>query len=155
MSNASTFKTLSVLMPVYNEARTLRRIVKAVLDSPVSLDIELVAVDDCSKDRSHDILRELAAADPRIKVYRHEINRGKGAAIRTAISRMTGDISIVQDADLEYDPAEYPIVLAPILAGKADAVFGSRFMSGGQRKVLLYWHSVANRFLTWLTNILN
>ncbi len=142
-------------MPVYNEARTLRRIVKAVLASPVSLPMELVCVDDCSKDKTAEILRELAAADSRIKVIRHEVNRGKGAAIRTAIANITGDIAIVQDADLEYDPKDIPRVLAPILEGKADAVFGSRFAAGSQRKVLLYWHSVANRLLTWATNVLN
>jgi glycosyltransferase involved in cell wall biosynthesis len=142
-------------MPVYNEARTLRRIVAAVLASPVELEIELVCVDDCSTDRSPQILRELAAKDARIKVITQPRNEGKGAAIRTAIQCMTGDIAIVQDADLEYDPAEFPLVLAPILAGKADAVFGSRFAASPQRKVLLYWHSVANRLLTWLTNILN
>jgi glycosyltransferase involved in cell wall biosynthesis len=142
-------------MPVYNEARTLRKIIAAVMASPVPLEIELVCVDDCSRDRSPQILSELAAADPRIKVVRHETNRGKGAAIRTAIERMTGDVAIIQDADLEYDPAEYPQVLAPILEGKADAVFGSRFAASPQRKVLLYWHSVANRLLTWATNVLN
>jgi glycosyltransferase involved in cell wall biosynthesis len=149
------YKTLSVLVPVYNEARTLRRIMKAILASPVELDLEVVCVDDCSKDATPQILKELAAADPRIKVIRHEVNQGKGAAIRTAIANMTGDIAIVQDADLEYDPAEFPIVLAPILEGKADAVFGSRFIAGSQRKVLLYWHSVANKLLTWVTNVLN
>ena len=149
------YRTLSILMPVYNEARTLRRIVKATLAAPVSLNIELICVDDCSSDRTPEILRELAAADKRIRFIRHQVNKGKGAAIRTAIANMTGEIAIVQDADLEYDPAEIPKVIAPILDGNADAVFGSRFMSGGQRKVLLYWHSVANRLLTWATNILN
>lgn len=150
-----TYSRLSVLMPVYNEARTLRRIVAAVFASPIDLDIELVCVDDHSTDSTTKVLAELAAADTRIKVVRHETNRGKGAAIRTAIAHMTGDIAIVQDADLEYDPAEYPIVLAPILQGKADAVFGSRFAAASQRKVLLFWHSVANKLLTLLTNILN
>ncbi len=158
MHPSTEFKTLSVLIPVYNEARTLRRLIGAVLASPVPLQLELICVDDCSTDATPEILRELARADSRIKVVRHEVNKGKGAAIRTAISRMTGDIAIVQDADLEYDPAEFPIVLAPILEGKADAVFGSRFAGGGlggQRKVLLFWHSVANKLLTLATNILN
>jgi glycosyltransferase involved in cell wall biosynthesis len=142
-------------MPVYNEARTLKRIVRAVFASPVQLPIELVIVDDCSTDATGSILAELAAGDPRIKAVRHAVNQGKGAAIHTAIRHMTGDIAVVQDADLEYDPAEFPILLAPILAGKADAVFGSRFASSPQRRVLLYWHSVANRFLTWAANVLN
>lgn len=149
------YKKLSVLMPVYNEARTLRRIVKAVLESPVDLEIELVCVDDHSTDDTQKILNELSLADGRIKVIRHAVNCGKGSAIRTAIEHMTGDIAVVQDADLEYDPAEFPLLLAPILEGHADAVFGSRFASSPQRRVLLYWHSVANRFLTWVTNILN
>lgn len=149
------YKLLSVLMPVYNEARTLRRIVRAVLDSPIEMQIELVCVDDRSTDGSWEILKELAAADPRVKVFRQEKNQGKGSAIRAAISHMTGDIAIIQDADLEYDPAEYPIMLAPLLSGKADAVFGSRFASSPQRRVLLYWHSVANRVLTWFSNVLN
>jgi glycosyltransferase involved in cell wall biosynthesis len=149
------YRLLSILMPVYNEARTLRRIVKAVLACPSPLPIELVIVDDASTDRTPDILRELAAADERIRLITHPVNRGKGAAIRTAIAETTGDIAVVQDADLEYDPREIPLLLAPILEGKADAVFGSRFAAGAQRKVLLYWHSVANRLLTWVTNILN
>jgi len=151
----STYTRLSVLMPVYNEARTLRRIVAGVFASPVPLAIELVCVDDFSTDRTPEILAELAAADPRIKVVRHEVNRGKGASIRTAIKHMTGDIAIIQDADLEYDPQDFPAVIGPILQGKADAVFGSRFAAAGQRKILLYWHGVANRLLTWATNILN
>lgn len=155
MAARTEYKLLSVLMPVYNEARTLRRIVAAVLASPAGMAIELVCVDDRSTDGSWQILEGLAAADSRVKIVRHEVNRGKGAAIRTAIAHMTGDVAIVQDADLEYDPAEYPVMLAPILSGRADAVFGSRFASSPQRRVLLYWHSVANRFLTWVTNVLN
>ncbi len=149
------FKKLSVLMPVYNEARTLRTIVDRVLSSPIDLDLELVCVDDCSRDSSLQILRELAAEDDRIRVFRHDVNRGKGAAIRTAIEHMTGDVAIVQDSDLEYDPAEYPIILKPILDGRADAVFGSRFASSPERRVLMYWHSLGNKALTWLANVLN
>jgi glycosyltransferase involved in cell wall biosynthesis len=146
---------LSVLIPVYNEARTLRTIIRRVLASPVGLPMELVCVDDGSRDGSPEILDELAAADPRIRVIRQPRNMGKGAAIITAIKHMTGDIALIQDADLEYDPGDYPALVAPILEGKADAVFGSRFASASQRKILLYWHGVANHFLTWLTNILN
>jgi glycosyltransferase involved in cell wall biosynthesis/phospholipid N-methyltransferase len=151
----TTLVKLSVLMPVYNESRTLRAIVRRVLDSPVDADIELIAVDDASTDRSYEILCELAASDDRITVLRHEENRGKGAAIRSAIAAMTGDIAVVQDSDLEYDPAEYPKLINPIVTGRADAVFGSRFATSPERRVLLYWHSLGNRFLTWLTNILN
>jgi glycosyltransferase involved in cell wall biosynthesis len=146
---------LSVLIPVYNEARTLRTIVRRVLASPVGLPMELVCVDDGSKDGSPEILDALAKDDPRIRVFRQPHNMGKGAAIIAAIGHMRGDIGLIQDADLEYDPADYPALVAPILEGKADAVFGSRFASAGQRKILLYWHGVANHFLTWLTNILN
>jgi glycosyltransferase involved in cell wall biosynthesis len=155
MPSSTDARLLSVLMPVYNEARTLKTIVGRVLASPVGLPMELVCVDDGSRDRSLEILQALAAADPRIRVFAQPKNMGKGAAIRRAIAEMRGDIAIIQDADLEYDPADYPAVIAPIVQGKADAVFGSRFASAGQRKVLLYWHGVANRFLTWLTNILN
>src|SRR6266568_2942889 len=153
--SASAAPLLSVLMPVYNEARTLRTIVRRVLASPVGLPMELVCVDDGSRDGSPEILDSLAAADSRIRVFRQPRNMGKGAAIRRAIVEMRGDIGLIQDADLEYDPADYPALVAPILEGKADAVFGSRFASPQQRKILLYWHSVANKLLTWLTNILN
>src|SRR3954464_1471567 len=146
---------LSVLIPVYNESRTLRTIIRRVLASPISLPMELVCVDDGSRDGSPEILDELAAADPPIRVFRQPKNMGKGAAIIAAIQHMRGDIGLIQDADLEYDPADYPALLAPIVEGKADAVFGSRFAAAGQRKILLYWHGVANKTLTWMTNILN
>ena len=146
---------LSVLMPVHNEARTLRTIVRRVLDAPVECDLELVAIDDGSTDRSAEILEELARGDQRIVVVRHPANRGKGAAIRTGIATMTGDIGVVQDSDLEYDPAEFPRLLKPILEDRADAVFGSRFAASPERRVLLYWHSLGNRLLTWFANVLN
>ncbi|CAN5321705.1 hypothetical protein BH18ACT5_BH18ACT5_16380 [soil metagenome] len=151
----TTRPTLSVLMPVYNEQRTLREIVARVLAAPVDLDLEMICVDDCSRDRSWEVLQELSESDARIKIFRHEMNRGKGAAIRTAIAQMTGDIAVVQDSDLEYDPADFPKLLKPILDGRADAVFGSRFAASPERRVLLYWHSLGNKFLTWLTNVLN
>jgi len=154
----SQFRKLSVLMPVYNEARTLRSIVARVFESPMEelgLEVELVAVDDGSTDASREILEELAKSDSRIRVFRQDRNRGKGAAVRRAIGECTGDIAIVQDSDLEYDPNDYPRVLAPILEGHADAVFGSRFAASEQRAVLLFWHSVANRFLTFVANALN
>ena len=148
---------LSILMPVYNEARTLRTAVGRVLAAPISIPLELICVDDASIDGSRQILEDLARLDPRIKLAFHEKNRGKGSAIQTAIARMAGTLAIIQDADLEYDPRDIPAVIAPILEGNADAVFGSRFASGagGQRKILLYWHTVANKFLTWMVNILN
>jgi glycosyltransferase involved in cell wall biosynthesis len=146
---------LSILMPVYNEARTLPIILKRVLDAPIDLEIEVLAVDDASTDRSWDILSDLAAQDSRIQCVRHPVNRGKGAAIRTAIEMMSGDIAVIQDSDLEYDPADYPKLLKPIIEGRADAVFGSRFASSPERRVLLYWHSLGNKILTWLTNMLN
>ncbi len=148
-------KKLSVLMPVYNESRTLRTIVQRVLDSPVDLEIELICVDDGSKDNSLDILRELAADDSRIKVVAQPVNMGKGKAIRTAIEHMSGDIGIIQDGDLEYDPEEYRLVIGPILDGKADAVYGSRFAASPVRRVLFFWHSLGNKLLTALSNMAN
>ena len=142
-------------MPVYNEARTLAEIVGRVLASPVDLDLEVVAVDDGSTDDSVEILNKLAADDARIKVVVQPHNMGKGKAIRTAIAHMTGDIAIIQDGDLEYDPEEYPKILTPILEGKADAVYGSRFAASPERRVLLYWHSMGNKALTALSNMAN
>jgi len=142
-------------MPVYNESRTLRTIVGLVLDSPVDLELEVICVNDGSSDGSLEILHELAAVDDRIVVIDQPINMGKGKAIRTAIEHMTGDIAIVQDADLEYDPSEYPKVIQPIIDGRADAVFGSRFAASEQRRVLFFWHALGNRVLTLMANMAN
>jgi glycosyltransferase involved in cell wall biosynthesis len=146
---------LSVLMPIYNEVRTLQAIVNKVLSAPIDLDLELICVDDGSTDGSWETLLELADSDPRIRPVRHSVNRGKGAAVRTAIEHMEGDIAVVQDSDLEYDPGDFPKLLNPILDGRADAVYGSRFAASPERRVLLYWHSVGNKVLTWIANILN
>jgi glycosyltransferase involved in cell wall biosynthesis len=151
---ATPLRLLSVLMPVYNERRTLRSIVRRVLESPTQIPLELVIVDDGSCDGSAELIRELAAQDSRIRPVFHERNMGKGSAIHTALRRMAGDIAIIQDADLEYDPAEIPRVIQPILDGKADAVFGSRFLASEFRRVLYYWHTLANGILTFVTNAL-
>lgn len=149
-----TLLTLSVLMPIYNQRWTLREIISRALNAPVALPIELVAVDDGSTDGSWELLCEMAKEDPRIRPVRHEKNCGKGTAIRTAIERMTGDVAVIQDADLAYDPDDYPRLLNPIMEGKADAVFGSRFV-GNERRVLHFWQQFATRFLTGISNILN
>jgi glycosyltransferase involved in cell wall biosynthesis len=145
---------LSVLMPAHNEAATLEAIVQRVLASEPGLPIELVIVDDGSTDAGPEIIERLAAGDERIRCIRHNTSRGKGAAVRTAIAAATGTIAIVQDADFEYDPADYAKVLAPILDGSADAVYGSRFAAGTPPGCLKQ-SVLANRFLTWLSNRLN
>src|SRR5262249_34250515 len=135
-------KLLSILMPVYNEARTLRTIVRRVLESDYPIPVELIAIDDGSTDDSLTVLREIAGKDARVKVVCHAVNTGKGGAIHTAIQHMSGDIAVIQDADLEYDPREIARVIRPILEGKADAVYGSRFAGSECRRVLYYWHSL-------------
>lgn len=144
---------LSILVPVYNERRTLRTLMRRLLEAPIQIPFEIIAVDDCSSDGSREILNELAIADPRVRVFLHTENTGKGGAIHTAIKEMTGDLAIIQDADLEYEPNEIPRVIAPILDGRADASFGSRYAGRDCRRVLYYMHTVMNKTLTWLTNI--
>ena len=141
---------VSAIMPVYNEAATVAEIVKVVLDQPCVA--ELIIVDDASSDGTWDVLQGLGL-DPRVKTFRHEVNQGKGAALRTGISRATADIVLIQDADLEYDPGEYTLLIQPILVNRADVVFGSRFLGSGAHRVLYYWHSLGNKFLTTVSNM--
>ena len=142
---------LSVVMPVYNERATLREVVQRVLAVP--LGIELLCVDDGSSDGSREILAELEQQFPQIRTFLQPKNMGKGAALRRGIQEATGDYVIIQDADLEYDPAEYPVLLGPLMQGKADVVFGSRFLGGGPHRVLYFWHSVGNWLLTLMSNV--
>jgi glycosyltransferase involved in cell wall biosynthesis len=143
---------LSVVMPVYNERATLREIIGRVLAVPI--DLELLCVDDGSRDGSREILAELAGLHPQILVLEQPKNMGKGAALRRGIHEANGDFVIIQDADLEYDPIEYPQLLEPLIQGKADVVYGSRFLGGGPHRVLYFWHSVGNWILTLLSNCL-
>ena len=141
---------LSVLIPVYDERQTIELILDQVHTVPVRK--EIICVDDCSRDGTYEILRRQEALGRIDTLIRHEVNRGKGAAIRTALAASTGTITIVQDADLEYDPADWPGLLEPIIDGRADAVFGSRFL-GGPHRVLYFWHSVGNSVLTTFSNM--
>lgn len=149
MSDTSDARPLSVVMPCYNEEATVAEIVAAVLDSP--LVGELVIVDDCSTDGTASVLATLA--DPRIHVIGHEQNQGKGAALRTGFAAASLPFVIVQDADLEYDPAEYPLIIGPLLDGRADVVYGSRFLGGSAHRVLYFWHYVGNKILTTASNM--
>ncbi len=142
---------LSVLMPVYNERDTIREIVQRVLATGIPH--EVIIVDDGSTDGTREILAEMDSRDARVRIFFHEQNQGKGAAVRTALQHATGDIVLIQDADLEYDPRHYPFLLQPIQEGIADVVYGSRFL-GAPRRPILFWNMVGNKILTLLTNIL-
>ena len=148
------FKKLTVVIPCFNEASTLREIVRRVLLADTcDLITEVVIIDDASTDNSHEIAMDLANNDSRINVLQHEKNQGKGAALRNGFKSGTGDIFIIQDADLEYDPNEFVKLLRPILDGSADVVYGSRFRGSETTRVIYFWHSVGNKFLTLLSNM--
>jgi len=143
---------LSVVTPIYDERATLREVVDRILSVP--LEIELICIDDGSRDGSRELLAALQAQHPQIKVLLQPRNLGKGAALRRGIQEATGDFVLIQDADLEYDPKDYPLLLEPLIQGKADVVYGSRFMGGAPHRVLYFWHSVGNWLLTLLSNCL-
>jgi glycosyltransferase involved in cell wall biosynthesis len=140
---------LSIIIPTFNEAETIREAINGVLFIPYKK--EIIIIDDGSLDETKEILAEIHHSD--VRVIFHQCNQGKGAAIRTGLDHATGDIILIQDADLEYDPSEYPVLLHPILLGKADVVYGSRFAGHGAHRVLYFWHYVGNRFLTLLSNL--
>jgi glycosyltransferase involved in cell wall biosynthesis len=141
---------LSIIIPVFNEENTIASIIQKVQSA--DYDKEIIVVDDASTDGTKDVLQKLSQ-QPKIKIFYHERNRGKGAAIRTAIKNITGNITIIQDADLEYDPVDYTILLKPILDGRADVVYGSRFQ-GGSHRVLFFWHYLGNKLLTLFSNVM-
>jgi len=143
---------LTIVIPVYNEKNTIEEILRRVQAVDVGFEKELVVVDDCSQDGTREILRKVNT--PGIRIFYHEKNKGKGAALHTGFSNADGDIVIIQDADLEYDPREYPRLIEPILDGRADVVYGSRFL-GGPHRVLFFWHYVGNRMLTTFSNIMS
>ena len=140
---------VSVVIPAYDEGRTIREIIERVRAVPIEK--EIIVVDDCSTDNTWEELKKLAD-EGAIKLFRHQVNRGKGAACRTGLAQVTGDVVIIQDADLEYDPADYPILLDPIMKGRSKVVYGSRFL--GPHKAMYFWHSVGNKMLTLITNVL-
>jgi glycosyltransferase involved in cell wall biosynthesis len=143
---------LSIIIPCYNEITTIEKLISKISLLDLLIQKEIVLIDDCSVDGTREYLNTLEGRED-IKVYYHEKNRGKGAALRTGFSHADGDILLIQDADLEYDPSEYPKLIKPLLEGKADVVYGSRFVGGEEHRVLYFWHSVGNKFLTLLSNM--
>lgn len=150
-------KKLSILIPVYNEGNTIHLILDRIAEVKLLNDIEkeVILVNDCSTDNTEEALLRYIAEHPgyNLRYYKHEVNKGKGAALHTAIPLATGEFTVIQDADLEYDPEEYNLMLKPVLRGDADIVYGSRFLGGNAHRILFFWHSIGNKFLTFLTNM--
>ncbi|MBN8674045.1 MAG: glycosyltransferase family 2 protein [Chitinophagales bacterium] len=148
---------LSIVIPAYNEGRTIHLILDRVADTILVNDIEkeVIIVNDCSTDNTEEAIKHYMASHPgfNIQYYKHEINKGKGAAIHTGIQKATGEYLVIQDADLEYDPEEFNLLLKPVIRGFADVVYGSRFLGGNSHRILFYWHSIGNKFLTRLSNM--
>ena len=154
MKTDINFSSVTIVIPTYNEESTIESLISSVIDANyLGLKEEIILVDDSSNDRSIDIVSDLTAKYPSLQVCKHTHNLGKGAALRTGFDKANGDIVVIQDADLEYDPKEYPKLLKPILENKADVVYGSRFRSDQETRVLYFWHRVANGFLTLLSNM--
>lgn len=148
------FSKLTVVVPCYNESATVEALLEKVLSADTSgLDLEVIVVDDASRDDSVARVEAMAQQDARISLVRHDANKGKGCALHSGFASATGDIILIQDADLEYNPSEYPKLMAPILDGRADVVYGSRFMGGDCRRALYFWHALGNKFLTLLSNM--
>src|SRR5450755_1193803 len=153
-----SFKTLSIIIPAFNEAKTIHLILNRVYEVQLISDLqkEVILVNDCSTDNTEEVLLRYGAEHPdmNLQYYKHEVNQGKGAAIHTGIKKATGEYLVIQDADLEYDPEEFNKLLKPVIRGSADVVFGSRFLGGNPHRILFYWHSIGNKVLTRLSNML-